>query len=113
VSSASPATQIDPRGPAQPGPDPVQAARIPGRRSPDWNNPRVARNLFLWPALLVVLSLAVFPLVASLVIATSRVSVSGGSMEFTFVGLQNFNILFFGSQRSHFLGQLMPPTLLG
>jgi multiple sugar transport system permease protein len=61
----------------------------------------------------VVLSLAVFPLVASLVIATSRVSVSGGSMEFTFVGLQNFNILFNGSERSHFLGQLMPPTLLG
>ena len=105
---------MDPRSPARPGPDPAPAARdIPGRRSADWNNPRVARNLFLWPALLVVLSLAVFPLVASLVIATSRVSVSGGSMEFTFVGLQNFNILFNGSQRSHFLGQLMPPTPLG
>jgi multiple sugar transport system permease protein len=85
--------------------------KVAGRS--DWNNPRWARNAFLWPALLVVLALAIFPLIASLVIALSRVSVARGGLQFTFVGFANFSQLLTGTERTHFVGLLMPPTPLG
>jgi len=79
----------------------------------DWNNPRLARNLFLWPALIVVLILAIFPLIASLVLALSKVSLVKGGFKIDFVGLTNFRTLFLGSERTHVLGQAGTPTLFG
>ncbi len=83
------------------------------RRLRGWNSPRVARHTFIWPALLVVLFLAVFPLVGSLYLALSRVNLVRGGFEIDFQGLTNFRILFMGSQQSHVLGSLQSPTPLG
>ena len=79
----------------------------------NWNNPRLARNIFLWPALIAVLALSIFPLVASLVLALSQFSLVRGGFDVTFVGLQNFANLFTGSEKTHYLGLMKPPTPVG
>lgn len=78
-----------------------------------WNSPRVARHTFIWPALLVVLFLAIFPLIGSLFLALSTVRFVQGGFEISFTGLTNFQILFTGSQKTHVLGSLQTPTPLG
>jgi multiple sugar transport system permease protein len=62
---------------------------------------------------LVVLFLSIFPLVASLTLAFSKLAFQPGRINVDFVGLTNFNILLFGTERSHLLGLLRPPTPLG
>ena len=100
-------------GPAssEPGPDPF--ARDRERSRDEWRNPRVARNVFLWPALLVVLLLAIFPLIASLGLALSNVQLAQGGFTIKFIGLTNFTNLLFGADRNIFLGSFKPATILG
>jgi multiple sugar transport system permease protein len=78
-----------------------------------WRSDGAARWVFLWPSVLVILFLSIFPLVASLTLAFSRLVFQRGSLDVDFVGLTNFNILLFGSERSHLLGLLRPPTPFG
>ncbi len=73
----------------------------------------LARWLFIWPAVLVILLLSIFPLVASLVLAVSNLVFKQGSIQIDFVGLDNFNALIFGTERKTFLGVLRAPTPLG
>ncbi len=113
MSSASQDTRLESQGPVLSGPDPVSTVRVDAPAKSDWNNPRLARNLFLWPALIVVLILAIFPLIASLVLALSKVSLVKGGFKIDFVGLTNFRTLFLGSERTHVLGQAGTPTLFG
>ncbi len=68
---------------------------------------------FLLPAVLVVLFLSIFPLIVSLYLSLSRLSLRTGGFDVKFVGLANFQTLIFGSQQVHFLGLLKPPSLLG
>ncbi len=100
-------------GPAPSEPGPEQHARDQARSTDEWRNPRRARNVFLWPALLVVLLLAIFPLIASLGLALSNVQLAQGGFTIKFTGLANFNNLLFGAERNIFLGQFKPPTILG
>jgi len=72
-----------------------------------------ARWLFIWPAVLIILFLSIFPLLASLTLAFTRLVFQRGSIDVDFVGFTNFNILLFGTERSHLLGVLRPPTPLG
>ena len=83
------------------------------RSADEWRNPRGARNAFLWPTLLVVLLLAIFPMVASLGLALSNLQLVQGGFQIKFIGLTNFSNLFFGADRTQFLGQFRPPTILG
>ena len=86
---------------------------IGSARRDEWRNPRGARNAFLWPTLLVVLLLAIFPLVASLGLALSNLQFVQGGFKIKFIGLTNFSNLFFGADRTQFLGQFRPPTIIG
>src|SRR3954451_10447375 len=70
---------------------------------------RLIRASFIWPALLVVLFLSIFPLLASLTLALTRINFVKGGFDVQFVGLDNFNKLVFGSSRTHFLGVLRDP----
>ena len=79
----------------------------------EWKNPRLARNAFLWPALLVILVLAIFPLLASLRLAMSPFRLAQGGFEPQFVGLTNFSNLFFGADKNHYLGLFRAPTAVG
>ncbi len=82
--------------------------------------PRVAlgpkfgvRTAFIWPALLVILFVSIFPLFASLYISLSRLELARGGFAFHFIGLANFRELLFGGERSHFLGVGRALTPLG
>jgi multiple sugar transport system permease protein len=71
------------------------------------------RAAFIWPALLVILFVSVFPLFASLYISLSRLELARGGFTFHFIGLANFRELLFGGERTHFLGSARPLTPLG
>jgi multiple sugar transport system permease protein len=72
-----------------------------------------ARWLFIWPTVLFVLCLSIFPLVASLTLAFSNLVFLKGRIQIDFVGFSNFQTLLFGLERSHFLGVLRSPTPIG
>jgi len=74
---------------------------------------RAAGNIFLLPAVLVVLMLAIFPLLVSLYFSLTRFKFVPGGFDFTWVGLANFERLLFGSERVHFLGKLTSPSPIG
>lgn len=111
--SRSSAAQISTEGPAPTGSVPHEAASRRNLGEDNWGNPRVARNLFLWPALLAVLFLALFPLVASLGLALSYFSFAEGGFSLRWAGANNFANLFGGFESTVFLGMLQPPNPVG
>ena len=78
-----------------------------------WRSDGAARWVFIWPSVVVILFLSIFPLVASLTLAFSKLVFAKGRIEVDFVGFQNFQILLFGTERTHLLGLLKAPTPLG
>ena len=72
-----------------------------------------AKNVFLWPALLVILLLSIFPLLVSLYLSLSRLQFLPGRIDIRFLGLANYQTLLFGSERTHLLGVLRTPSPLG
>src|SRR5215211_8248520 len=66
------------------------------------------RAAFIWPALLAILFVSIFPLLASLYISLSRLKLVRGGFEFRFIGLDNFRELLVGGEQAHFLGVLRP-----
>jgi multiple sugar transport system permease protein len=73
----------------------------------------MAGNVFIWPAVLVVLFLAIFPLIISLYLSLSRFKFIKGGFQIKFVGLANYRKLLAGSQKTHFLGAMTDPSPLG
>ncbi len=78
-----------------------------------WRTDGAARWVFIWPSVIVILFLSIFPLVASLTLAFSKLVFAKGRIEVDFVGFQNFQTLLFGTERTHLLGLLKPPTPIG
>ena len=74
---------------------------------------RVAGNAFIWPAVLVVLLLSIFPLIISLYLSLSRFKFVAGGFEINFVGLANYGRLLSGTEKTHFLGVIANPSLPG
>jgi multiple sugar transport system permease protein len=72
-----------------------------------------AQNVFLWPALLVVLFLSIFPLIVSLYLSVSRLQFTPDGIDVRFLGLANYQSLLFGTERAHFIGVLKPPSPFG
>ncbi|MEA3335737.1 MAG: sugar ABC transporter permease [Chloroflexota bacterium] len=72
-----------------------------------------ANSVFIWPAILMVLFLSIFPLIISLYLAFSRLKFVPGGFEIKFVGLANFRKLLVGTEKNHFLGKTSHPSLLG
>jgi len=71
------------------------------------------RAAFIWPALLAILFVSIFPLLVSLYISLSRLKLVRGGFEFRFIGLDNFRELYLGGEQSHFLGVARTPTPVG
>jgi multiple sugar transport system permease protein len=67
----------------------------------------------MWPAVLVILLLSIFPTIASLLLSFAKLALQRGAFQVDFVGLSNYNSLLFGTERSHFLGVLKTPSPLG
>lgn len=72
-----------------------------------------ARQLFIMPAVIMILIFSIFPLVASLIIAFSRIRLKAGGYQVRFVGFQNFSKQIFGSEQFHFLGTFTTISVLG
>ena len=60
------------------------------------------RAAFIWPALLAILFVSIYPLLASLYISLSRLRLVRGGFEFRFVGLDNFRELLVGGEQEQF-----------
>src|SRR6266700_6629595 len=71
---------------------------------------RSAGAVFILPAVLVILTFSIFPLLASLYVSLTRLSFSEGGVRLTFVGLGNYAKLLVGIDRTHFIGVTVPLT---
>jgi multiple sugar transport system permease protein len=115
-ASASSDSSFEPRptGPVQSGS--VLRARA-ARRATDtldaWRSDGAARWLFIWPTVLLILILSIFPLVASIALSLSKLAFHQGGVDLKFIGFANYQQLLFGLERSHFLGVLKSPSPLG
>ena len=69
---------------------------------------RVSGSIFLWPAVLALLFLSIFPLIVSLYLSLSRFDIAKGGFKITFIGLTNYRKLLIGSDKTHFLGLFAP-----
>jgi multiple sugar transport system permease protein len=78
-----------------------------------WRSDGAARWVLIWPTILLILFLSIFPLVASLALSLSKLSFEHGGISLDFVGFGNYSQLLFGGEQSHFLGILRPPNLVG
>ena len=65
------------------------------------------------PAVIIILIFSIFPLIASAILALSRVRLRAGGYNIRFVGFQNFEKQIFGSEQFHFLGTFKGMSLLG
>jgi len=74
---------------------------------------RLAGAAFLWPTVLVILFLSIFPLIISLYMSLARLQFVRGGFKISFVGLANYRKLFLGSEKEHFLGVFSNPSPLG
>jgi multiple sugar transport system permease protein len=94
------------------GLDASVAARI-ARRGSRLGGLFAPRNVFIWPALLVVLGLSIFPLIVSLYLSLSRLQFTSSGIDIRFLGFNNYQSLLFGSEQNHFVGLLKDPTPIG
>src|SRR3954454_13241819 len=67
----------------------------------------------MWPVVLLIFGLSVFPLIAAVALSVSRLVFANGNINLTFIGALNYNELLFGTERVHFLGLLKEPNPLG
>src|SRR5678816_672815 len=72
----------------------------------------LAGSVFILPAVLALLFLSIFPLLASLYLSLAKFDIALGGYKLTFVGLNNYRKLFTGSEGTHFLGKFAPNTPL-
>jgi multiple sugar transport system permease protein len=88
-----------------------------GRRATDtldaWRSDGAARWLFIWPAVLLILVLSIFPLVLSVALSLSKLAFHQGGVDLKLIGFANYQQLLFGLERSHFIGVLKAPSPLG
>ncbi len=114
LASSDRSNDLEPSEPVPAGP--ALRARAT-RRATDtlgaWRSDGAARWLFIWPTVLLVLVLSIFPLVASIALSLSRLAFHQGGVDLKFIGFANYQQLLFGLERSHFLGVLKSPTPLG
>ena len=94
------------------------AASPPGFRSriETWvaeHSERLVGAAFIWPAVLLVLSVSIFPLFVALYLGFSDVELVRGGFDIHWVGLDNYRELFSGTLKSEFLGVSRSPTPVG
>jgi multiple sugar transport system permease protein len=103
--------------PAEPVPSGPALGTRASRRAADTlvalRSDGAARWLFIWPTVLLILVLSIFPLVASIALSLSKLAFHQGGVDLKFIGFTNYQQLLFGLERSHFLGVLKSPSPLG
>jgi multiple sugar transport system permease protein len=114
LASSDSVIDTEPGGPLPDGP--ALRARAT-RRAADtlgaWRSDGAARWVFIWPTVIVILFLSIFPLIASVSLSLSKLVFRQGGVDLSFIGFTNYYQLLFGTEQSHFLGVLKTPTPLG
>jgi multiple sugar transport system permease protein len=118
LASSDNSLELEPQEPVPSGSALRARARArAARRATDtldaWRSEGAARWLFIWPAVLLILVLSIFPLVASIALSLSRLAFHQGGVDLKFIGFANYQQLLFGLERTHFLGVLKSPNLIG
>ena len=90
-----------------------RAARRATETLDTWRSDGAARWLFIWPTVLLILALSIFPLVASVALSLSKLAFHQGGVDLKLIGFANYQQLLFGLERSHFLGVLKTPNAIG
>ena len=114
ASSDKPIELEEPRGVAPEGA--ARGTSLPRRAFHyvgGWRSDAAARWTFIWPSVILVLFLSIFPLFASLTLAFGKLVFQRGSVEVDFVGLSNFTTLLIGTEQSHILGVAKTPSPFG
>ena len=73
----------------------------------------IADDLFIWPAVSILLLFSIFPLVVSLYLSFARINFVRGGVEVEWVGLFNYRKLLTGTQQGRFLGVFEAATWQG
>ena len=99
----------------RPGDDPLAGYYAGSKRTGGFSQwlDKHSRQLFITPAVVMILIFSVFPLVASLMMAFSRIRLRAGGYKVRWVGLQNFEKQIFGTEQFHFLGTFTKMSPLG
>jgi multiple sugar transport system permease protein len=114
LASSDSVVDIPPGGPIPSGPAlRVRATQRASDTLGAWRSDGAARWVFIWPAVIVILFLSIFPLIASVALSLSRLAFQQGGVDLKFIGVSNYYQLLFGTEQSHFLGVFKTPTLLG
>jgi multiple sugar transport system permease protein len=113
LASSDSQAQVDARGPAHPQPGLESFLLAVRAWRAGWTSDRVARLVFIWPAIVVVLFLSIFPLVVSLYLSLSRLQLTSDGVRVDFRGFINYQTLLFGTEQSHFLGVFKTPSPVG
>ncbi len=114
LASSDSVVDTDPGGPIRSGPAlRVRATQRASDTLGAWRSDGAARWVFIWPAVIVILFLSIFPLVASVALSVSKLAFNQGGVDLKFIGFSNYYQLLFGTEQSHFLGVLKTPTPLG
>ncbi|MEM8857961.1 MAG: sugar ABC transporter permease [Chloroflexota bacterium] len=92
--------------------DQPEAPQTFGDRVAAWLD-RYASNVFVLPAVIIVLVMSIFPLIVSLYLSMTRVKIAAGGFDISFIGLANFNKLIFGREQRHTIGKIGEPTAFG
>jgi multiple sugar transport system permease protein len=84
----------------------AQPAQSPKRATTfaEWLD-ALAPSVFIWPSVLIILLLAIFPLFVSLYLSFAQVNLVSGGYEVKFVGWKNYEKIFQGSQQRNFFGR--------
>jgi multiple sugar transport system permease protein len=78
-----------------------------------WRSDGAARWVFIWPTVLIILFISILPTIGSLTLSLSHLVFQQGGIQIDFVGFANYTVLLFGTERTHFLGLLRPPNVVG
>lgn len=71
---------------------------------------RLTQSVFVFPAVLALLFLSIFPLIISAYVSLSKFELARGGFTLTFVGLANYSKLLLEGGQAEFLGVLAPTT---
>ncbi len=114
MASSDSAFELEPEGPARRGSDPP--ATQPRRAIASlgaWRSEGATRWLFIWPTVLLILFVSIFPLIASATLSISHLVFEKGAIRIDLVGPVNYAIVLLGTEQPHFVGVLKTPTLVG
>lgn len=91
-------------GARRPGETLAAAAALPRSSGlSEWFD-RQSRQIFIMPAVVMILIFSIFPLIATFILSLSRVRLRGGGYNIRYVGGRNYDKQLFGSEQWHFLG---------